>query len=111
MAITNLKIDDKLFKAKLADLKLVKHQAMPQLEKFFIQQTPIDTGNARANTTLNGDVIDANYPYASVLDAGRGYRDGQMRGSEQAPHGMSEPTIEYAKKIVPDIIRKLGRRS
>jgi len=60
----------------------------------FRKYTPIRTGNAKRNTKLNGTQIQTDYPYARVLDEGRGYRDGQMRGSTQAPKGMSEPTIQ-----------------
>lgn len=83
---------------------------MPQLEKEFLKNTPIATGNARANTSLRGNVIEADYPYAFVLDAGRGFRDGQMRGSEQAPDGMSEPTKEFAKKLIPQLVQKLASK-
>ena len=54
--------------------------------------TPVRSGNARNNTRLTGMTIEADYQYAQVLDAGRGFRDGQMRGSNQAPDGMSTPT-------------------
>jgi hypothetical protein len=53
---------------------------------------------------LTNNTILAGYPYAGVLDAGRGMRDGQMRGSNQAPKGMTEPTLkfllDYIKKRV-----------
>jgi len=83
---------------------------MPQLEKEFVKNTPIATGNAKANTRLSGLVIEADYPYAFVLDAGRSFRDGQMRGSEQAPAGMSEPTREFAKRLIPQLIQQLARK-
>lgn len=53
--------------------------------------TPIVTGNARKNTKLAGEKISAQYPYAQRLD--QGY-------SNQAPNGMSAPTIEYIKKYI-----------
>jgi hypothetical protein len=98
------------FKAKLADLAKIEQAVMPQLEKEFLKNTPIATGNARANTSLRGNVIEADYPYAFVLDEGRGFRDGQMRGSEQAPDGMSEPTKEYAKKIIPKVVQQISNK-
>jgi hypothetical protein len=61
----------------------------------FKKNTPVKTGNARRSTTLSGNTIVADYPYAGVLDQGRGNRDGQMRGSTQAPKGMIEPTMQY----------------
>jgi hypothetical protein len=70
----------------------------------FKKNTPVKTGNARRSTTLSGNEILADYPYAGVLDQGRGFRDGQMRGSTQAPRGMTEPTLkfllDYIKKKV-----------
>ena len=72
----------------------------------FVKSTPIDTGNARRRTEKHQDSIIANYEYAQVLEKGRGFRDGQMRGSQQAPKGMSKPTIDYIRQY---ITRKLGR--
>lgn len=68
--------------------------------KKFLDETPVNTGNARRNTKLSGNQINADYPYAGVLDEGRGFRDGQMRGSDQAPKGMSEPTLEHLRNFV-----------
>lgn len=73
----------------------------------FYKMTPVNKnpkaktrGNAKRMTTLSGNQIKANYPYANVLDQGRGYRDGQMRGSDQAPEGMTKPAIEELRKYV-----------
>jgi hypothetical protein len=59
--------------------------------------TPVDTGYAQSrwtNTERSGSFeIDNDASYINVLDEGRGFRDGQMRGSEQAPDGMTDPTI------------------
>lgn len=68
--------------------------------KKFKDVTPVDTGHAKRNTKLQGNTIDADYPYADVLEKGRGYRDGQMRGSDQAKDGMSKPTIEHIRNYV-----------
>lgn len=64
---------------------------------FWVSQTPKQTGNARRNTNLTGDTINANYPYAKRLD--QGY-------SKQAPRGMSQPTEAYIRKLLK---QKLGR--
>ena len=98
--------------AKFKKLKQVKLEVMKPAADFFIAQTPYKTGNARANTTLSsGDQsIHASYPYASVLDAGRGYRDGQMRGSTQAPNGMTIPTVKYITQLVNSYITKWGSK-
>jgi hypothetical protein len=107
----NYKIDTSQLKAKIADLKLVKHKAAPILFQEFYKNTPVGkTGNARSHTTLQGDEIVANYPYAFVLDAGRGFRDGQMRGSTQAPDGMTKPTEALAQKLLPQLIQQISNR-
>ena len=64
--------------------------------KFFRDSTPIRSGNARRNTHLTQDTIQADYAYATRLD--NGY-------SPQAPAGMSKPTDQFMK----DWIAKHGR--
>jgi len=98
---------NKLF-ITLAQLDRAIDASMPQIYQKFYQLTPIKTGNARSNTSLNGRTIRGTYPYAGVLDAGRGFRDGQMRGSTQAPNGMSQPTIDYAKQIILQKLKSVG---
>ena len=39
-----------------------------------------------------------NVEYIEVLDDGRGYRDGQVRGSEQAPNGMVSIAFEELER-------------
>ena len=99
---------------KFNNLKKVEQEVIKPAFDFFVKQTPVKTGNARNNTHLeqrNGEaVINADYPYAFVLDAGRSFRDGQMRGSEQAPKGMSDPTIKEIQKLVQNYINKHGNR-
>tara|TARA_R110000868_G_scaffold372176_1_gene635995 strand:+ start:487 stop:765 length:279 start_codon:yes stop_codon:yes gene_type:complete len=57
----------------------------------FVSVTPVDNGNARRNTKLEGNEIVADYPYATKLE--NGY-------SNQAPKGMTEPTIEFIRQYV-----------
>lgn len=57
---------------------------------------PVNGGNARRNTTLKGDEIQANYPYAQRLDQG---------WSKQAPRGMTKPTDEF----IVNEIKKIGK--
>jgi hypothetical protein len=102
--------NDTGFKTLTSELKTVSRTVMPQLAAEFVKLTPYKSGNARNHTTLKGNTITANYPYAAVLDAGRGYRAGQMRGSEQAPEGMSKPVREAAQVIIPAAIAKIARR-
>ena len=92
-------------------LKLVRNTMTPSLRritaaldklpkeahKVFKDETPIRTGNAKRRTRLQGEVIKADYNYATELDAGK---------SRQAPRGMSKPTEEYITKRVNAIMRK-----
>lgn len=59
--------------------------------KHFRDVTPVRTGNARRNTRLSGDEIQANYPYAGRLDAG---------SSSQAPDGMTKPTEKFIQEYI-----------
>jgi hypothetical protein len=65
---------------------------------YFVDSTPIRTGNARRSTRLRGNTIDANYNYAERLDDGY---------SRQSPKGMSEPTEKYLQKRIDDLIGKI----
>lgn len=71
----------------------------------FKNNTPVKTGNARRSTKLKGNTIEANYQYAQVLDKGRHMTRRGMRGSEQAPEGMTKPTEQYIKKRVGQILK------
>lgn len=67
--------------------------------KYFRDHTPIapkNGGNARRNTHLVGDTIEADYRYAQRLDTG---------WSKQAPAGMTKPTEQFIK----DWIAKNGK--
>lgn len=57
----------------------------------FKKTTPIRTGNARSKTDLMGNQINADYPYANLLNQGL---------SKQAPKGMTEPTIAAIRAYI-----------
>lgn len=57
----------------------------------FRKITPFKTGNAKRNTFLNKDTIEATYPYARRLDEGY---------SPQARDGMTKPTEAYVQDWV-----------
>lgn len=89
----------------------IKDSITPDLEKFrkqldnlpqeayqvFVKNTPVDTGNARRNTRLKNDTIEANYSYAVPLDNGH---------SRQSPDGMVKPTEQFIADRVDKILRK-----
>ena len=63
--------------------------------KEFVALTPIDQGNARRNTKLQGNQIQANYPYATRLDQG---------WSKQAPNGIVKPWELWLRKRIKQIM-------
>ncbi len=65
--------------------------------KVFLKNTPVRTGNARANTELERNEIIADYPYAVRLDQG---------WSKQRPKGMSEPTIKFLQDYIKQNLGK-----
>jgi hypothetical protein len=73
----------------IKDIKKDLAKIPQEAHKEFVQLTPIDKGNARKRTTLNKDVITANYPYAQRLDEGY---------SKQAPKGMVKPLEKWLEK-------------
>ena len=82
---STLKVNDKL----TPSLRRIQQQlaTVPeQAFKFWETQTPVQSGNARRSTRLQGETIKASYPYATRLN--EGYR-------QQAPNGMSEPTDKF----------------
>jgi len=65
---------------------------------YFVDSTPVRSGNARRNTNLRGSTVDANYNYAERLDEGY---------SRQAPKGMTGPTEKFLQKRINDLIGKI----
>jgi hypothetical protein len=82
------------------ELKKVPQEAYD----FFVKTTPKKTGNARSKTKLKGSVIQADYQYAEVLDKGRHMTSRGMRGSDQAPEGMTKPTEKFIQDRVNKIV-------
>jgi hypothetical protein len=75
-------VDDNIKNLIKSIRKEINDLPKASLDKF-ISLTPIDKGNARRRTRLQGkDTIVADYAYAEKLDTG---------SSKQAPRGMTEP--------------------
>lgn len=72
--------------------------------QVFKDTTPVRTGNAKNNTRLKGNTIEADYQYAQVLDKGRHMTPRGMRGSTQAPKGMTKPTEDFIKQRLSQIM-------
>jgi hypothetical protein len=90
-------IDNKVTLSHLASLTKVPDQLLNDAGDYFKKVTPIRTGNARNNTSRNGNVITADYDYASRLDEG---------SSRQAPKGMVDPTIQFIDKRLKQLVEK-----
>lgn len=72
--------------------------ALPkEAHEEFVALTPIRSGNARRNTRLKGESIEADYPYAERLDEG---------WSKQAPSGMTQPFEQWLNKRLKSIFGK-----
>jgi hypothetical protein len=73
-----------------------------QIFNEIMATTPVDTGRARQGwrykKSPGGFVIENQVPYIGVLDQGRGFRDGQIRGSKQAPKGIVTPSLDIIKR-------------
>lgn len=93
------------FQQRMAKAKAIKPSVIKQAYDFFKKITPMKTGNAKRNTKLNNNVIEADYPYAFVLDKGRHMTRRGMRGSKQAPQGMTEPTVKKFKQWIRNFIK------
>ena len=98
---------------QLTSLRGATRAVMPAAFKTFYDTTPvarINGGNAKRHTSLSKNIIKADYPYAGVLDAGRGFRDGQMRGSTQAPRGMTYETLKTIRDEITKFIKRTTRK-
>lgn len=100
-------IDTKGFDKKMKALKLTPEKVIKEAYDFFVKTTPIDTGSARSHTKLKlkEKTIEAMYKYASILDKGRHKTSRGMRGSNQAPNGMTEPTIKKFSQWVKAYVK------
>jgi hypothetical protein len=88
--------------SKFNNLEKLNEQAisnvMDKAYRYFVNKTPIRTGNARRNTTLDGETITGDYPYGDRLDKG---------WSHQSPDGMTQPTINKLPGWINEETRKL----
>lgn len=103
-----ISVDTKNLEKLFARSQKIGEQVVQDAYGYFRALTPVKTGNARSNTSLDlpKRTIEADYPYAGVLDAGRRMTSRGMRGSTQAPNGMSNPTIQELNRSVK---RELGK--
>lgn len=106
----NIRISRNLMTPALKKIQADLNNLPKELEKKMIDLTPIDTGNARKKTRLVNKRIQAAYAYAKVLDRGRHMTRRGMRGSNQAPQGMTRPLREWYKQRIRQLLRAAKRR-
>jgi hypothetical protein len=87
-------VDDKMT-GQIDSIKRQLQRVPADGHKEFVKLTPIDRGNARRSTTLQGDQIQANYPYATRLDRG---------WSKQAPNGIVKPWEQWFRNRIRQIM-------
>jgi hypothetical protein len=92
-----MRVDLKEFEKDLADMAELKESVMKNAYRYFVSITPKDKGNARRNTKLVRDVIEADYPYAERLDNGWSKQYGGK--------GMTKPTEEFIEKEIDNILK------
>jgi uracil phosphoribosyltransferase len=84
-----------------ADLRSEVKRLADELYKEIVKTTPVHTGRARSGwrkqVQNKNFTIENAVPYIGVLDQGRSFRDGQMRGSKQAPKGIIGPSLDKIK--------------
>jgi hypothetical protein len=102
MKISVSKPNTVLLAAALRKARVVEARAIANdIFRGVKDTTPVDTGTAKRGWRLltkskNYEIVN-NVPYIGVLDQGRSFRDGQMRGSTQAPKGMTGPTLRQLR--------------
>jgi len=82
------------------ELEKMPKSVMKDAYRFYKNETPVRSGNARNKTKLRNKQIKSGYPYAGRLDEG---------WSKQAPKGMTEPTIDEIDNIIDKELRRIGR--
>ena len=96
-----LKVDSSEFKKLVKQASRVADTVVTGAFTEFYRKTPIRSGNARSNTSLDqpNRTIHADYAYADRLDHGWSKQFGGV--------GMTKPTIDYIEKTVEKELRKL----
>jgi hypothetical protein len=105
MANLNIKVNSGNLMKKLDQLEKDLNNLPKETYQEFKKNTPEKSGNAKRNTKLKGDSIVADYAYAGVLDKGRHMTNRGMRGSNQAPEGMTKPTVKFLEKRIKEITK------
>ena len=78
-------------KIREIEILLDENKLADEGARFMKSITPIRNGNAKRKTNSNGNVIEANYPYAQRLDEG---------WSKQNQIGLIQPTIDHLEELI-----------
>lgn len=96
MISVDVDVSDKIT-GEIAKIRRQLLRVPQESHKEFVALTPIRSGNARRNTSLQGNQIQANYPYAQRLDEG---------WSKQAPRGIVRPWELWFRRRIRQIMGK-----
>lgn len=91
-------INAKQFDALMKDLDIMPTAVMKTLYPFYVNKTPVKSGNARNKTKLNRLKISSKYPYAERLDTG---------WSSQAPKGFTDPSIDQLEQLIKNYVKRV----
>jgi len=93
-----IKVNDSQFKTLMGNLEDMSISVMKTLYPYYVNKTPIASGNARNRTKLIRTTITSKYPYAGRLDEG---------WSKQAPRGFTEPSIDQLENLIGNYIKRV----
>ena len=94
-----LTINTRQFDSLVENLDEMPIAVMKTLYPYYVNKTPIRSGNARNRTKLNRATISSKYPYAERLDTG---------WSKQAPQGFTEPSIKQLDQLIKNYIKRVS---
>ena len=92
-------VNKRQFDRLVEELDDMPISVMKTLYPYYVNKTPIRSGNARNRTKLNRATISSKYPYAEALDTG---------WSKQAPNGFTEPSIKQLEQLVENYIKRVS---
>tara|TARA_R110000803_G_scaffold24966_6_gene59857 strand:+ start:2608 stop:2904 length:297 start_codon:yes stop_codon:yes gene_type:complete len=94
-----IKVNTNQFDGLMKDLDKMPRHVMKLLYPYYVNATPIRTGNARNRTKLNSLSINSRYGYAGSLDEGT---------STQAPKGFTAPSIKQLDQLVTNEVKRIS---
>tara|TARA_R100000951_G_scaffold30856_1_gene26509 strand:+ start:75 stop:371 length:297 start_codon:yes stop_codon:yes gene_type:complete len=96
---TKIIIKDSQFDNLINKLEEMPISVMKTVYPYYVNSTPIRSGNARNRTKLNKTTISSKYAYAGRLDEG---------WSKQAPKGFTDPSIDQLEKLINNYVKRVS---